>query len=103
MKLYSWTIGHELVAVHRERLAGVHLSLRNECDEKTPDLLPSHPKLSKRKERGTDVRSCVHRQSEVLPEEKNVTFKMTNLLQMDLTRNPYDVRTKSRLKEGGTM
>ena len=58
--------------------------------------------VPQRKERGTDVRSCVDRQSEVLPEEKNLIFKMT-ILQMCLTRNPYDVRTKSKLKEGGTM
>ena len=38
MELYSWTIGHEVVAVHRQRFVGVQLQLRNECDEKTPNL-----------------------------------------------------------------
>ena len=56
------------MAVHRQRFVGVQLQLRNECYEKTPDLL-IYPKYQNK-------RSEV--QSEVLLEEKNLILNMTN-------------------------
>ena len=56
------------MGVHRQRFVGVQLQLRNECYEKTPDLLKNPKYQNKRSEV----------QSEVLLEEKNLILNMTN-------------------------